>query len=139
MSACSYGTDMVVVNMSNQPIEIRYKIRSQTGPFRLPAQPAMKKVSQLKDNHQWRTLSPSEYTLSPENRTITVGLPPNCGLRIEGLHRGGMQVDEEEDAKYFGIEEINLKGASGEIILKGKQVRKSFLAESKQVFTLTYR
>ena len=65
-------------------------------------------------------------------------MKPNVALLVERLHRGGMQVNEVEDERGFGIEEIIIIGAYGEIKLQGRQVRKGFLAESKEVFALTY-
>jgi len=61
-----------------------------------------------------------------------VRVKPKEALLVERVQRGGMQVDEDEEATDFMIEELTITGAFGEIKLQGYQVRKSFVAESKK-------
>lgn len=140
LTSCSYNTIFVVVNVSDQPIDVRYEIRNSPGPFTPPVPPAMTAASKLHaTDKEFHKLSTSEYTLDPKSRTITVRVKSNEVLLVERLLRSGMHVDNAEDAESFGINEITIVGAYGEIKFQGDQVRKSFVAESKTVFTLTYR
>ena len=62
--------------------------------------------------------------------------PPGDALRVEQLNLVDRQ--DGDAASRFAIEEIDISGADGEIKLQGEQARKSFVAESKKVYTLTY-
>lgn len=139
LTACSYITDFAVVNASDQPIEVRYKIRSYPGPFVPPVTPAVMTNHQLRaGNEQWRELSDAQYRLDSERRIITVRVMPDEVLRIQTVHRGGMQVNDAEEAEFFSIEEITIIGVNGEMKLQGEQARKSFVAHSRDIYILTY-
>jgi hypothetical protein len=102
--------------------------------------PAVKATSEILDGDKpWRGLSPTQYRIDSENRIVTVRLMPGEALLVERVHRAGMKVDEDDEAESFAIEDITIVQAQGEIRLEGKQARKSFVPESKKVFTLTYK
>ncbi|HZS04407.1 MAG TPA: hypothetical protein VFD58_06190 [Blastocatellia bacterium] len=133
LTGCSYSTAFVVVNASDQPAEIRYKVRPSFGTFKPPEPPITTAASQIHAaGKPWRHLLADEYAPDPENRTVTVRVKPKEALLVERVQRGGMQVDEDEEATDFMIEELTITGAFGEIKLQGYQVRKSFVAESKK-------
>lgn len=138
LTACSYLTNFAVVNASDRAIEVKYKIKNLTGSvsphWGLPIVPAVKKISELHQEVSWQDLSASEFTIDPENRTVVVSLKPGEALRIEQRNL----ADESDPARNFSIEEINIKGTSGEITLQGERLYTSFVAESKKVYTLTY-
>jgi len=129
-----------VLNGSDKAIEVRYQISDFPGPFRAPVTPATKAADELLDGDKpWSELSPSQYGRDPESRTVTVTLMPHSALLVERVHRGGMQVDEADEAATFAINELVVVGDYGEIRLQGKQVRKAFVPESKKAFVLMYK
>jgi hypothetical protein len=142
LTACSYLTNFVVVNSSDQIVEVRYKVKkpgqSVSGILMLPIKPAIKPASQIEEQNPWRDLSTSEFTFDPDNRIVTISLKPGDALRIEQRNLVDGPQDERNQASNFAIEEIILEGANGVIRLEGEHARKSFLPQSKKTYTLTY-
>lgn len=141
LTACSFSTNFVVVNASNDRIQVRYVIKERT--HALPAElfetPSIKKVSELDDHDVlWRPLPDSQWTFNAETRTAVVTLLPQEVLRVE-TENGFCGEDTAERREYFYIEEINITGANGAIRLTGEQVRRSFVRGTKQRCELTYR
>ena len=140
-SACSFSTDFVVVNGSDHPIEVMYEI-GETGiePLVVTRKPAILQVSQLR-SREWKELSSTQYVFDRENRSVTVSLTPGVALRI---NQGGEWREGRTGADFI-IKEVNIRGANGEITLKGDQVYKSIVPESKPFFgpptllTMTYK
>ena len=128
--ACSFSTDFVVVNASDYPAVVLYKI-GETGiePLRVTRTPATLDSSQMR-SRDWKELSSSEYLFDLEKRTVTVSIMPGKSLRI---NQGGEWRERETPANFI-IKEIEIRGTNGEITLKGDQVYKSFVPESKPFF-----
>jgi len=146
LAGCSYLTNFVVINATDRPIEIQYVIKQpgdSSPPFSvtqtLPITPAIKSVLQLGQQTEWRELSAAQYTFDPDNRRVGVSLMPNEALRIDKQNLVDGKVDDASLAAKFSIEEINIMGGYGEIKLQGEQVRKMFVAESRKLYTLTYK
>lgn len=142
-TACSSITNFVVINASNHAIEVRYKIKKPTDP-REPSgvpvvPPSTKAVSQLQQEIPWSQLSASQYSLDRENREVVLSLLPGQALLIEQRNLLDGPVDDAHQAANFSIEEIHLSGPNGEVHLQGEQARKSFVAESKKLYVITYR
>jgi len=138
LTACSYGTNFVIANASDQPVEIRYKIKKPADPVaqsRMPVSPAIKMVSELNQEIPWRELPASRYKFDPDSRMAVVSLMQGEALLVEHLNL----VDKSYEAADFPIEEIEITGTYGEIKLQGEQVFKSFVAESKKLSAITYR
>src|SRR5438105_7609169 len=141
-SGCSYLTDFVVVNASGQAVEIRYTIKKPLNPLsptRIPVSPGVKQTSQLQQQVAWRELTTSEYKFDVEARTVTVSLMPGQALRVAHYNLADGSSSDTERATLFFVEGLEVTGGNGEILLKGEQVYKSFLAESKTVYALRYR
>jgi hypothetical protein len=139
LTACSFTTNFVVINASDHPIEVRYKIKKPDDPRAIgvpTVSPATKSVSQLQQQTSWNQLSTSQYSLDRESREVVVSLPPGQALLVEQLDRA---VEDANQAGTFSIEAIDLVGANGEIHLKGEQARKAFVAESKRLYAIRYR
>jgi hypothetical protein len=141
LSACSFSTDFVVVNASDHPIEVLYKIgETSIEPFDVTRKPATLQASQLR-SREWKELSSTQYALDREKRSVKVSLTPGVALRINH----GEEWREGRTGADFIIKEVNIRGANGEITLKGEQVYKSFVPESKPFFgpptllTMTYK
>ena len=143
MAACSYTTNFVVVNSSDKPIEVRYKIKKSSDPNltaqTLPVRPGLKPISEVHKQVAWRDLSDSEFSIDLSSRTVVVMLTPGNALRVEHRNLVDGETDDAHQAENFSIEEIDILGANGEIHLKGDAARKSFVPESKSVYTLTYK
>lgn len=131
MTACSFSTDFVVVNSSDQPIEIRYRI-GKTGiePLAVTRTPAVLSASQI-SSREWQELRPTQYVFDQEKRVVTVSINPGVGLRI---NQGG-EWSEKYTGENFIIEEINIRGSNGEVNLKGDQVYKSFVPVRSAFYT----
>jgi hypothetical protein len=139
LAGCSYLTEFVIVNASDQPIKVQYQVKkppNPQSPNRLPMSPEVKAASQLQKEVEWRELSASQYSFDPDTRIAIIQLMPGEAVRIEVIDL----VDKQDSdiASRFAIEEIDISGANGEIKLQGEQARKSFVPESKQLYTLTY-
>jgi hypothetical protein len=140
LTSCSYTTDFVVINESDHPAEIRYKVKDFPGPFGPPVTPATITASQLNTHgaQQWKILTSDQYQLDQGNRTVTVRLEQDEALRVARMHKYGGRQDPQ-DAKDFPIEEIAITGEVGEIPLKGQQARIAFSNVSRALYTLTYK
>ena len=140
LAACSYTTNFVVVNATARPLELRYKVKaSERDPLQAAGEPLKTAEENLRGgDRQWQRLSPEEYAVDREARTITVRVMPHEAVVVRRLTNYGGH-DDTSDAETFAIEEIRLNGASGEVTLQGDQARRSFLAESDNLYTLTYR
>jgi hypothetical protein len=139
-AACSYLTDFAVLNDSDQPIEVRYKVKRFPGTFVPPVAPATIASSQLttKGNQPWNKLSSDQYQLDEQNRTVVIRVMPHQALLIANMHNYAGHGDAW-DAKEFPIEEIALRSAGNEMKFVGQQARTAFSEVSRALYTLTYK
>ena len=140
LAACSYTTSFVVLNRTEQPVEVRYRIKaSPSDPLLMVGEPLKTAQAKLRNSDkEWQKLAPGQYVFDREARTITIQLMPHEALLVRRVtnYRGH---DDSSEAEHYPIEEISLKGASGAVQLQGDQARRSFIAESDHLYTLTYR
>ena len=140
-TACSYITNFVVVNTSDQPVVVRIQFKAYPGPFDpspLRTAPASRRFEGPYGGG-WGELSSAQYAVNPESRMVTLRLMPDEALLAARVHRGGMQVDDAQEAEDFALDGIIISGARGEIRLEGEQLRKAFVPETKEVYTLRYK
>ena len=138
--SCSYSTDFVVVNKSNQPIEVLYKVSNKRGPLASLEKPNTTDVSELNDKggQNWTPLASSQYVYDEASHTVTVRLEARKALRVVTMfHYFGHH--DAQDAANYPIEYINLTGASGSVTLAGDQARMGFIEVSRALYTLTYQ
>jgi hypothetical protein len=144
MAACSFSVDFAVINESERPIDITYKI-GETGiePLAATRKPAILPASRI-SSREWQELSPAEYSFDSEKRTVTVSLRPGHALRV---YQGG-EGDAHSGGGNFIIRELSLRGPGGEVTYKGDQVYKGFVAVPRPSYafgpdtvllTLTYK
>ena len=140
LTACSYTTNFVVVNTTDRPLELRYKIKaSGRDPLQLAGELLKTTAEKLRGgDSEWQRLSPEEYTVDREARVVTLRVMPQEALAVRRLTNYGGH-DDTADAESFAIEEIRLKGTSGEVTLQGDEARRAFLRESDNLYTLTYK
>ncbi len=129
-SACSFSTDYAIINDSGRPIEVTYRIaEAGIDPLVETRKPAIVTASRL-SSREWQELSPTQYVFDGERRTVTVNLPPGQALRI---NQGG-EWTESYSGERFIIQELDIKGANGEVILKGDRVYQAFTVVPKRFF-----
>jgi hypothetical protein len=140
LTACSYTTNFVVVNATDRPLELRYKVKaSERDPLQVAGEPLKTTAENLRGGDSgWRRLSPDEYTVDREARVVTLRVMPREALAVRRLTNYGGH-DDTSDADSFAIEEIRLNGAGGEVTLQGDGARRGFLRESDNLYTLTYK
>jgi len=142
LTACSFGSNFVVANESNDRIQIRYVVKKGNNPEyprSLPEIPGVMLISELDDGHTaWRDLSSPMLTYNETTRTAVVTLMPNEAVRIELVSETRCE-DIDKHFDRFEIEEISITGVSGTLRLTGEQTVKSFTARSKTTCVLTYR
>lgn len=140
-TACSFSSNFVVINSSNDVIRVRYVLKERDNsvvPVSLPEVPSIKPVAELDEQTSWRQLPSSQYRFNPDTRTAVVVLRPNEALRVEQIGEVFCSNAADKIAS-FSIEEIEITGAAGELKVQGDQVLKSFLPLKKQTCALTYR
>jgi hypothetical protein len=140
LSACSYTSNFVVLNESEQPIKVQYKIKnSPSEPLQLIGEPAKTAGANLRNgDKQWRILKSDEYQLDREARTITIDVMPHEALRVMYITNYGGH-DDASEANKFKIDEIIVTGAHGEAKYQGEQIRRQFTEASETLYVLTYK
>jgi hypothetical protein len=134
-------TAFVVVNESEHPIEVSYKYKHFPGdkPFELYERPAKIAADRLssRGGNEWQELTPSDYQLDRENRTVLVRVMPREALRIYRFHDYRGHEDAQDEG--YPLEEISVLGASGGLKYTGQQARTAFSEVSRALYTLTYK
>lgn len=140
LTACSYTTNFIVLNATDQPVELRYKLKdSPRDVIQVAGDPRKTAGEKLRNSDkEWRLLVPGEYTVDRESRTVTIRLMPHEAVLVRQVTNYGGH-DDTSDAEAFAVEEIRLNGASGEVTHQGDQARRSFVRESDNLYTLTYK
>ena len=140
LTACSYTTNFVILNATDQPVELRYKIKaSERDPVQVAGEPRKTAGEKLRNSDkEWRLLVPGEYSVDRQSRAVIIRVMPHEAVLVRQLTNYGGH-DDTSDAEAFAIEEIRLGGASGEVTFRGDEARRSFLRESDNLYMLTYR
>jgi len=136
-TGCSYLTDFVIVNKSDESVVVLYALGNQTNtaaPSRVPLIPAVKPVPSVHNEEPWSELAPPEYQFDPQKRVVTLILQPNQAVRIAQHNL----MDGKVTSVEFSIREIEIRGREHQMKLKGDLLFDSFVPESKKVYTLTY-
>ena len=141
-AACSYSTAFVIVNDSDQPIEVRYKVNRGAGVLSSGEAPAKIAASQVANRYrtQWRSLSPAEYQANQTDHaiTLTVKVMPHEALWVTSMFHD-IGDDDPNDVASWPIDEISIAGADGGMTFTGQKARKSFVYVSRVLYTLTYK
>lgn len=142
LAACSYSTAFVVVNDSNNPIDVRYKLKRLKGVLSFTEPPAKIAASRVTNPHrkEWTDLSSIEYQINQTDQsiTVTVKVMPHEALWVTSMfHYIG--DEDPNDVADWPIEEISISGADGGMTFTGDKARKSFVYVSRVLYTLTYK
>lgn len=142
LAACQYVVSYVVVNESNDRIQVRFVMKKPVSgtPDPPPRELGIKSLSELSDLQKtWRGLDAAQIAFQPETRTVVVTLMPQEALRIEERSNVRCNDKDPEREEYYSIEQISVTGASGSIKLEGQQALRGFVQGPKGVCVLTYR
>lgn len=129
LSACSFGYDILIINDSDKPIEVHYKI-NEKGQFNNPYAKSIedwniqKSIRKLWTKEKsWEDLAESEYTTNLETRERTIKIAPYQVIQIES---GNYNPVSEEYGDLTDIIELKIKSANGEISYQGKILLSQF-------------
>jgi hypothetical protein len=140
-TACSYITDFVIINASESPVEVTYKIKEPpNGPKNISVIPSIKLASQLKsdDKNKWNDLAVDRYRSDQASRTVIVKLLSQEALFLTSMHHY-TGPDDPHDVECFPIEELSIIGSVGNLKSSGKQLLRAFTEQSRVLYTLTYQ
>jgi hypothetical protein len=135
-AGCSFINSFHVINASDKVIEVRYKEKLPAPGSKMPdIPPSILPVS----GAALEPLPSSRYKIDADNWAVVLTLNPGETLLLTQCQPpgGGSTGDCGEEA--FDVEELDVVGGNGEISLKGVQVHKSFINQSNNRYTLTYR
>jgi hypothetical protein len=132
LTGCSYSTDFVVLNKSNDAITVTYSFISDRA---IQEDKIRKKPIKEVENRESDWLHPpqDQYTLDLKSNSVTVELAPQEALLLDQMGNY-----DEDDAKYFRIASVTIKGSNGSEAYEGKLVLKQFERESMLLYTKTY-
>jgi hypothetical protein len=141
-ASCSYSTDFFIINNSEGPIEVEYKVKVYPENPVLYDVPAKITISELENmssslGYQLEKLSNNQYQFDKETGIVKVRVMPGEALWISSV--AGYSEYVHEDLERFFIQEISLKGPEGEIKYTKRQMLAAFSKVSKTLYTLTYR
>ncbi len=141
LTACSYSTDFFIINRSDSPIDVEYKIKIYPNNPVLYDVPAKIPISQLENKstpgYQMEKLSNNQYQFDKETGIVKVQVLPNEALWISSF--SGYDGYKYEHLEYFSIQEISIKGIEGETKYTKRQTLGAFSKVSDTLYTLTYR
>lgn len=141
LTACSFGYDIQIINDSDEPIEIRYKI-SERGNF---DEPKIKNIKDWKteksiehfwtDEKPWEKMVETEYRTDLTTRERTIVVQPQ---QIVNIEHGNYNPISEERGELTNIIELKIISPNGEIFYKGKLLLRQFEKEN-YTFIKTYQ
>jgi len=130
----------VVINRSDRPIEVRYKIKQSPSDILLVCDPpAVMMASQLGTEQHWQELSDAQYKLDHDKRLLTMSLKAGEALRIIVIHTPQNEQDELTEAQRFCVEQIELRGDYGDIGFQGRQSYYGFKSEAGELRAINYK
>ena len=141
LTSCSYSTDFVVLNDTDNQIEVVYRMKpSPTGPPSLEIEPMVVSAANLemRDISKWTKLAPDRFRIDQVNRTVTVRVSAHEGLWITSMHHY-IGDEDPNDVQNFPIQEVSVRGADGEMRFTGDKARKAFERKSRVLYVLSYR
>ena len=139
LTACSYGTDFVVVNDSGSPVEVRYTLKSRYRRDECCSVRPMKKAFDKlgDDDTPWRDVPAGELSYDRAAGAVTLMLQPGEALLVaQGINFRGH--GDRSDDEFFQLESIHIAGAGGVVRYEGRQAQYQFQQQDRQLYKLTY-
>ena len=137
-AACAYLTDFVIVNCSEQPVEVRYRVIASRSPVEAGTLAKTANTRLRSRDPGWQELTATQYELGRDG-AVGVRLSPGESLRVAKVRDYELYAELEQEAYRFAIEELSVSGAGGEVRFSGAQARKAFARESTRLYTYTYK
>ena len=126
LAGCSFYADVVIVNNSNDFLQISYQTKT---PNYGGLAPRFAPLSEFNVNRtEWRELSEDRYRIDKESGTLEVKLAPNEALKIQSVDAGRAENNLDE---ALNLKSLEITAEKGSIILKGNQVYQQFKPEHK--------
>ena len=142
LTACSYSTDFYIVNDSENPIDIQYKVTIYPNNPVLNDIPTKIAVSQLENRNgsgrNLEKLNSNQYEFDNKSGIVKVKLSPHEALWITSIPGYG-GYNRDNTANDFSIKEISMTGTRGELKATEQQVLERFSRVSDTLYTLTYK
>ena len=140
LTACSFGYSIVIVNDSDEPLEVYYKINE--GGFGEPSVKSLEDWNAQKsikrfwtEEKSWRNLPETEYGTNFEKRERIVKIAPRQVIQIETGHYNPIT---EEYGDLTDIIELKINSSNGEIAYKGRLLLNQFEKDG-YTFIKTYK
>jgi len=133
-ASCSWITKFVVVNKSNDVLEVRYTLVPLSGGGKLQ-KTTLDDKGKLK-NESWSEVSPEHYEYNRETETVTLRLGANEAVEIasEMTYTGHHSTNDN----FFKIKTLSLSGTRGAARYEGRQALTQFREESESLYTIVY-
>ena len=118
LSGCSFVADFVVINESEDFIEIVYETKNK--PDYKSIKPYLLDLKDFNNNKkEWREFPQDRYKIDNEKAIVEVKLAPNEVLRFESVDASRIQ---EKPYEELNTNRIKISGKNGVINLEGNQV-----------------
>lgn len=141
LSSCSFGYEILIINDSDELIEVRYRINAK-GYFYEP------KIGSVEDwkiqksirrfwteKKSWQQLPATEYETNWETRERVIRIAPRQLIQIES---GNYNPETEDYSDLTNIVELKINTSNGEIVCKGNLLLNHFEKDGS-TFIKTYK
>ena len=134
LSGCQFFSEFVILNNSDDFIEVVYEAKKPDWKSLTPLYTTLKEFKDKKEN--WRIV-PDDRQQLIEKGIIKIKLASNEVLRIESVDATRFEENPEEE---FNTKSLRITGKNASINLEGKQVLEAFKPEyrSWSLITPTY-
>ena len=140
--ACSTSSDFVILNRSNNTIEVKYKWKRCT-----PGAPSSSHSDNMfptiltirefeNSGNKWLNLDQESY--ENDGCTFIVNVRPGQALRLFQAYNYSDRDDEYGDFR-FGIQDLTIAGRNGIIRLEGKQTQHLFKKVDTGNYVIEYQ
>lgn len=143
-SACSWITDFVIANKSDDKITIIYQLKSyeHSGTGEMTCYdlepPCIVSTDDLSDwsTREWQELSPDDFKFDATDCTLSIDLPAGRAVKIDraATYTGHTKGNEE----YFAVQALTIKSSKGLIRYEGLELLHRFERISNSLYVLSY-
>ena len=123
-SACQNAQGFLVVNSSNQPLEVYLEFKSNKDelPHRVINFKSLKNGSD-----EWQEISDDQIKADSEKRFVRIILQPDQALPVEFIIYGSeSELADDGMSKRFNIQKLIFKGSNGIVTFEGDTFYKQF-------------
>ncbi len=124
LSACSIKNSFVIINSSDDFIEIYYEQKDLSYWIDIPASQSSEEF--YNDERKWREISQERYKIEYEKGIVEIKLAPNEVLRVKNV-----EISTKKDVldKELNIRRLKIAGKNGSLLLEGDQVLEQFISK----------